>query len=316
MDTITISVVIVTYNFEKIILECLKSLESELENIYEIIISDDCSIDKTLELCYQWKNKFKDKVRITILESKENEGVVKNVNKGCRIAKGEWIKLLAGDDLLIKESIESIKKYIFLNKEAEIICSKVIPFYEENKKFIYLETLPKDSNFYYKDIKEQFEELLENNCIVAPGVIIKNNLLKKMNYFDERFKMVEDYPFWIKALKNNVKFYFLDKEIVLYRQSQNSVSGKRLGQKINKNILEFEIEFYKEIYSKEVKNPLKKWDKYISIKRKKIIFNSGNKSNLLTQMMRWLEVRNLKKYIFRILLLIIVIKIYIEYFYK
>ena len=81
-------------------------------------------------------------------------------------------------------------------------------------------------------------------------------------------------------------------------------------------MLEFEIQFFKEIYLKEIKNPIRRWDKYISIKRKEIIFNSGNRSNLLTQMMRWLEVRNLKKYIFRILLVIIVIKIYIKYFYK
>lgn len=151
---------------------------------------------------------------------------------------------------------------------------------------------------------------------MAPGAIIKSELLRKMNYFDEKFKMVEDYPFWIKLLKNNIKFYFFNQEIVMYRKSENSVSGKGKSKKVNKYMLEFEIQFFKEIYLKEIKNPIRRWDKYISIKRKEIIFNSGNRSNLLTQMMRWLEVRNLKKYIFRILLVIIVIKIYIKYFYK
>lgn len=44
-----ISIVIITYNFEKIILECLESLETELDDIYEVIITDDGSNDKTLE---------------------------------------------------------------------------------------------------------------------------------------------------------------------------------------------------------------------------------------------------------------------------
>ena len=61
-----ISIVIITYNFEKIILECLESLETELDDIYEVIITDDGSNDKTLELCYQWREKNKDKIRLTI----------------------------------------------------------------------------------------------------------------------------------------------------------------------------------------------------------------------------------------------------------
>lgn len=309
MNNITISVVIPTYNFEKIILECLESLESELKDIYEIIISDDCSTDKTLELCSQWKNKLENKANITILESNLNEGVVKNINKGCKIAKGEWIKLLAGDDILIKDSMKSIKEFIQANKGAKVICSRVIPFYKNKQECIYLKSLPQNKNFYFNSPQKQLKELLENNCIVAPGVIIKNSLLKEMCYFDEKFKMVEDYPFWIKLLKNNIKFYFLDKEIVLYRQSENSVSGKMNGQKVNKNILEFEKEFYKKIYINEVKNPLKKWDRYIEIRRKEIIFKSGNKSNIWTQLMRWLQTKNLLKYIFRIIIILIIIKL-------
>jgi glycosyltransferase involved in cell wall biosynthesis len=239
-----ISIVIITYNFEKIILECLESLETELDDIYEVIITDDGSNDKTLELCYQWREKNKDKIRIVILESKVNEGVVKNINKGCKIVKGEWIKLLAGDDILIEGSIKKIQNFINKNFEAEIIFSKVIPFYVKNEKKNYLKVLPKELDFYNKNFKKQLDELLEGNCIVAPGAIIKSELLRKMNYFDEKFKMVEDYPFWIKLLKNNIKFYFFNQEIVMYRKSENSVSGKGKSKKVNKYMLEFEIQFF------------------------------------------------------------------------
>lgn len=308
----SVSIVVVTYNFEKIILECLESLEENLEDIYEIIISDDCSKDKTLDLCYKWRRKIKNKVNVIILESKKNEGVVKNINKGCRIAKGEWIKILAGDDILLKDSIKNIKKFIINNRKAEVIFAKVYPFYDNDKERKFLNPLPEDLKFYDKNIKRQFTELLEGNCIVAPGAIIKHDLLKKMDYFDESFKMVEDYPFWIKLLKNNIKFYFFNEIIVLYRKSNNSVSGKGKEIKVNKHMLEFEKNFYNIIYSKEVKNPIKKWDRYIEIKRKEIIFNSGNKSNIFTQSMRILKVKNLKKYILRILIISLILKLFME----
>lgn len=70
------SIVVITYNFEKIILECLESIKNQSYKNFEIIISDDGSKDKTIEICEKWKKENDKYFNIRILASKENQGVV------------------------------------------------------------------------------------------------------------------------------------------------------------------------------------------------------------------------------------------------
>lgn len=127
-----------------------------------------------------------------------------------------------------------------------------------------------------------------------------------MNYFDEKYKMVEDYPFWLKLLKNNIRFYFLDKVIIDYRQSSSSVSGKKAEEEVNPLMFEFEKLIYEDIYLKEVKNPFKRWDKYINIKSKEIILKNNNKKCFFSKMIRKLRMKKLKKLLIKILILFII----------
>ena len=293
-----VSIVIVTYNFEKIILECLESVERQTYRNLEIIISDDCSKDETLKICENWKKLNKKNFKIKILSSLKNEGVTRNINKGVKIANGEWIKILAGDDLLKEDAIEKFMQYKNL-KEAEIIFSKAETFKIENNIRTRGEIVPNKENekFYMLSENEKLESLLENNNIVAPATIIRRKLLEKMNYFDERFRMVEDWPFWIKLLKNNIKFYYYPIITVYYRKSNSSISGKGVQGRINKLMYEFKKEYYEYIYKNEVKSKIKKWNKRMEILKETIIIKNNNKSCVLSQIVRFLDTRTLQKYI-------------------
>lgn len=298
MEEKLVSIVIVTYNFEKIILECLESVERQTYRNLEIIISDDCSKDETLKICENWKKINEKKFKIKILSSLKNEGVTKNINKGVKIANGEWIKILAGDDLLKEDAIEKFMQYKNL-KEAEIIFSKAETFKIENNIRTRGEIVPNKENekFYMLSENEKLESLLENNNIVAPATIIRRKLLEKMNYFDERFRMVEDWPFWIKLLKNNIKFYYYPIVTVYYRKSNSSISGKGVQGRINKLMYEFKKEYYEYIYKNEVKSKIKKWNKRMEILKETIIIKNNNKSCVLSQIVRFLDTRTLQKYI-------------------
>lgn len=299
------SIVVVTYNFEEIILECLSGIEKQTYKNFEVIISDDSSKDNTVEICEEWKEKVKDRIKVTIIKSEKNEGVTKNINKGVKLATKEWVKIVAGDDILREDALENINSFINNNLEAKVIVSKTQLFYIKNEKRIDLEIEPKNKEIYTKSTIEQFKRLLEGNFILAPTVVIKNSLLKDMNYFDEKYKMVEDYPFWLKSSKNNIKFYFLDKIIIDYRQSSSSVSGKK-EEEVNPLMFEFEKQIYEDIYLKEVKNPFKRWDKYIDIKSKEIILKNNNKKNFFSKMIRKLRMKKLKKLVIKILILFII----------
>lgn len=308
MKNIEFSVVVVTYNFEKIILECLNGIEKQTYKNFEVIICDDASKDKTVEICEKWKEKVKDQIVVTIIKNKKNEGVTKNINKGVKLATKEWVKIVAGDDILKENALENFNLFINNNLEAKIIFSKAQEFYvDKNNERINTEIVPKEFDIYKMESRKAFKKLLEHgNCIVAPTAVLKNDLLKAMNYFDENYKMVEDYPFWLKLLKNNIKFYFLNKITVDYRKSLTSVSGKKNDEEVNPLMFEFEKQFYKEIYLKEIKSPFKRWDKYIEIKRKEIILKNNNQINFSSKMIRKLRIKKLKKLLIKILILFII----------
>lgn len=317
MRNIEISIVVVTYNFEKIILECLEGIEKQTYKNFEVIIADDASKDKTIEICETWKEKVTDKFPVTIIKSENNEGVTKNINKGARLAVKEWVKILAGDDILKKDALENFVYFINEYSEAKIIFSKAQEFYSKDRKKMDLEIIPKEINFYKMSIKKQLKNLLEfGNCIVAPAYIIKNELLKEMNYFDEKYKMVEDYPFWIKLLKNDVKFYFLNKVTVEYRRSPSSVSGKKKNEAVNPVIFEFEKQFYKDIYLQEAKNPFRIWDKFIDIKSKEIMLNNNNNKNFYSKLLRKLRIKKMKTLFYKIIIIFFVLYFFIKYFYN
>ena len=274
-----ISVIVVTYNFQNIILECLEGIKKQSYNDIELIISDDCSKDKTVDVCKKWlESNSKFFKRIELLTSKENQGVVKNINKGLKAARGECIKIIAGDDILVESSLEKFMNYLNKNQNAEIIFSQVQSFRVKDKEKLYLEVLPDKEmeQIFNMSQEEQLKILLECNFLAAPSSFFKKSLFEKYGYFDERFKMVEDYPYWIKLLKNKVKLYYMPEVTVYYRKSESSISAIMEG-KINPTMLEFEEQFYNLIYKKEVKNIFKKWDRFFNIFISKKVLKNDNK---------------------------------------
>ena len=103
-----VSVIIASYNSSGFIIETLESIRNQTWQEKELIISDDCSKDNTVEICKAWLNEHKADFRNTLLiEANKNTGVPANVNRGVKASSGEWIKILGADDTLKTDCIEN-----------------------------------------------------------------------------------------------------------------------------------------------------------------------------------------------------------------
>ena len=91
-----ISIITPAYNCEKYLPDAVKSVLSQTFTDWELLIIDDCSKDNTYR--YMKKLAEKDK-RIRIFQNKVNSGSAATRNYGVRLARGEWIAFLDGDDL-------------------------------------------------------------------------------------------------------------------------------------------------------------------------------------------------------------------------
>jgi alpha-1,3-rhamnosyltransferase len=208
--------------------ETLESAKAQTYQNIELIVSDDCSTDATIEICKTWIEESKDRfVRIKLLTIEKNTGIAPNCNRGIKEALGEWVKLIAGDDILMNNCITLGVNFFHSNPTSQIFASRAILF--ENGKWENSTSTCKSNelNFFKSatDSKDQLLLLLRNNQIKAPTVFFKKQLWINNSGFDESIPFMEDYPFWIKTLKQGIKIDFLNEITVAYRMSNESISG-------------------------------------------------------------------------------------------
>ncbi|WP_332456898.1 glycosyltransferase family 2 protein [Petrimonas sp.] len=107
-----ISVILITYNQEKVIGRAIDSVLCQKEYVYEIIIGDDCSTDNNWEIITSYKKKYPDIIKP--IRNEKNLGIFGNIENLYDKLSGDLVFFLSGDDVfcdgLFKKTIETIKK--------------------------------------------------------------------------------------------------------------------------------------------------------------------------------------------------------------
>ncbi|WP_332029694.1 glycosyltransferase family 2 protein [Kaistella sp.] len=218
-----VSVIVITYNSEKYVLETLESIQKQTYSNVELIISDDGSSDNTLNICENWLSKNNERfIRTEIIKVVQNTGIPGNCNRGVASANGEWIKLIAGDDCLTKEGIS---EFVGMEKSESHLFQTVCEIYKDvfSEKYLLGKSGSSSTkSFFSLDSNYQYRLLKYWNFLSAPTVFFKAEIFNTLA-FDEDFKKIEDYPFWIIVTKNGYKIGFADVVTVRYRIHSDSV---------------------------------------------------------------------------------------------
>lgn len=217
-----VSVCIITYNSSKYVLEALESVKAQTYHNIELIIADDCSSDNTVEICKLWLSENEKRFRHTnIIVPTCNTGTSANYNRGLEACHGEWIKFLDGDDLLLQNCIEDNINFISLNIEAKVVFSEVLNFTKYGDKETYYNFYtPSKREFFNVGVKEQLLQAMRSNDMASASFFIQAKLIKD-NPYDERFRLLEDWPKWIDLLSKGYKFYFFDSVTAMYRRDES-----------------------------------------------------------------------------------------------
>lgn len=138
-----ISYVVTTYNIEAFVEESVKCAFAQTYSPLEIVLSDDCSTDKTFEIMQKMANEYKGPHKIVLNRNEQNLGITRHMNKAyLELATGEIIIAAHGDDISLPERTE--KSWEFLEKNpdctqvacsATVVDSKLTPlpdFYQKN----------------------------------------------------------------------------------------------------------------------------------------------------------------------------------------
>lgn len=210
-----VSVLVITYNSSKYIIETLDSVYSQTYDNIELIISDDGSNDETILVCSTWlANNSRRFIKVTFVTAPINTGIPSNCNRGVAACNGEWIKIIAGDDILLTNCIEDNIRYITLNPQVDVLVSRMEAFMSSGKRIHNKGNL--NVSFFKKSCREQYLDLLKDCNIPAPTEFFSSRLLKK-NKFNDKYKNLEDYPMWLNILQKGFKIYFMNNLTVRYR---------------------------------------------------------------------------------------------------
>lgn len=231
-----VSIIVITYNSAKFVLETLESAKAQTYQNIELIISDDGSTDNTVQICREWlKNNKESFVNTELITVEKNTGIPANCNRGVNASKGEWIKLIAGDDILTHDCLLKNISYVLKKPNVYIVFSKIKTFGDGIKQF---SIRPSDGlKFHDESATNQFKIQLKGNLIsYTPSSFIRKDLFNKIGMFNEDYKFIEDYPYWLNSTRNGFKLFFFDEVTVFYRvhtnsthQNQLNISQKKIG---------------------------------------------------------------------------------------
>lgn len=137
-----VSVLMTAYNREKYIAEAIESVIASTYQNWELIIVDDCSKDKTVEIAKSYEAK---EIRIKVYINEKNLGDYPNRNKVASYAKGKYLKYVDADDLIYPHGLEQLVYYMEQFPEAAYgLCS--LP--QDDDKIYPFQLLPEEA--YYR----------------------------------------------------------------------------------------------------------------------------------------------------------------------
>ena len=185
-----ISIIMNCYNGEKYLADSLKSVIKQKYKNWELIFWDNRSTDDSKKIFKSFNDK-----RLKYFLSKQHTTLYKARNLACKKAKGEFIAFIDCDDLWYRDFL-SRRKTFFQNKDYKFSYSNFYYYFEKSKrKKVLKKNIILKSGLIYNF-------LAKNYTVAISSLIIKKDLLKKRNFFNERYSIIGDFDAVMKISKN------------------------------------------------------------------------------------------------------------------
>ncbi len=234
-----ISVIIVNYNVEFFLEQCLNSVKKALESVSgEVFVVDNNSIDGSVEMV---RLKFPE---LNLITNKDNRGFSKANNQAIEISQGEYILLLNPDTVVEEDTFSKVISFmdehpnagglgvrmldgkgIFLPESKRGLPTPTVAFY---KIFGFSKLFPKSKKFGQYHLGH-LNELETNEVDILSGafMLMRKEALNKVGLLDETFFMYgEDIDLSYRIQKGGYKnYYFPETRIIHYKGESTKKSS-------------------------------------------------------------------------------------------
>src|SRR5574344_409448 len=219
-----ISVIISSYNYEKYIKEAIESVINQTFRNWELIIVDDGSSDHSLDIIKEYCQAYP-QIKLYTHEGNANKGLVKTLELGFSLAKGDWVAFLESDDIWSLDCLEKRVDAITKNESFGLIFNDVqILGNSEKMEILREKTLKKVLKTEYPSCL--FNKFVLSNLILTfSSVMIKMEILKDFVWECSVDKLFDWWLYVQLSYKN--KFYFLNDRLTKWRIHPDSYINKK-----------------------------------------------------------------------------------------
>ncbi len=219
-----LSVHLITYNNEQYIEDTLQSILKQIVDFdYEIVVGDDCSTDRTLEIINTYATKHPNLFKI-----KKNEtqlGILKNFKTTLDRCKGTYVFDIAGDDKLkTNDALQKMVNVLSKNSSLGFVDTGFDSFNVESKA-----TIAFKNKYILNSSKENYIEAVLLGEIIPIGHCFRKEYLYKYVDFETYIKMniaIEDYPILVDMVMNT-NFERINESLHTYTVHINSYSHQQ-----------------------------------------------------------------------------------------
>ena len=188
-----ISICVPCYNHEKFIPYFMETLLRQHFQNWELIITDDCSTDRSWDLLQSYAKKDG---RIRLYQNDKNRHLCQTINNSFHQAKGKYILIMYTDDAFMDGQLENNFNYLECHKNISVLYNDMIAIGEENEILNETWKLPEDFS-KYSLLHTLF---LFGNCMFIPGLFFRKSCLDEIGPHNPFLCLTQDYEFHIRLM--------------------------------------------------------------------------------------------------------------------
>lgn len=202
-----ISVIMATFNEKpEYIRESILSILNQTYRNLELIILDDSTNESTIR---EIDSLASSDNRIRLIRKEKRMGFVPALNEGLRLAKGDFIARMDGDDISLSDRFEKQIQFLEGNPNTDILGGGM--------NIIDAAGTLKSKRSYPEAGKKLKRWAMFRNPLAHPTVMFRREILEEGNFYNEEQKMAEDLEFWLRLLRKGYNIKNLPCPIINYR---------------------------------------------------------------------------------------------------
>lgn len=205
-----VSVIMATFNEPvNYIKDAIESILKQTYSNFELIIADDSINPDTIEAIDSYTNDS----RVIILRNSSRMGFVRALNEGLKIAKGEYIARMDGDDKSINYRFEKQIEFLELHKDIDVLGGNMEIINGSG-------TVISQRKYQNGKLSLAFSSIFRSP-VAHPTVMFRKSIIEKQLFYDETFLKAEDTEFWFRLRNNGFKIANLPCDLLYFRISDD-----------------------------------------------------------------------------------------------